>query len=394
MSDILALDFGYDDNVRSSIKGAKRAIESRIDDYTGIKNELNGIDSNTGNLSNANSYLKKKINALQEKADRLGQFEVAVRDFNDFAEDQDKLVANRIKKETKSFCKREGIPNGFLYTVCAVIGDGLKWLKGKVSKVIESVKSWVSNAWQTVKKWYEDNKYWIDIVVDVIAVVASVAALVASGGVAAFIFAAWGLAKAGMDLYYDSKAYKAYKEGDYEKYSELSEKGLKDVMTKYMGEAGEIIYGGMEIASAVYGIYKIGKSVKTVFKDYKLLNAPLQDNLASTMLTSSTKSQIIKTDIITSVYKTIGITSLDSATGHIRFTDIKSTIQSIGNIASATQFGINAFTNIFNSDSVGGYFKSTIKIASTVDKLFTNTGDLLGKAAQKIFTNNLMCAAA
>ena len=120
-----------------------------------------------------------------------------------------------------------------------------------------------------MKKWYEDNKYWFDILVDVVCVVAAAAAVLASGGVLASVFAVWGLAKAGTDLVFDVAAYGAYKDGDIELYEELSSSGLKEVMSYYLGDAGEYIYYGMEIASAIYGIYKIGKTTVKAFQDYK-----------------------------------------------------------------------------------------------------------------------------
>lgn len=372
------IDFSYDDNVKRSIKKAKSALQTRINDYSGIKKNLNNISSSTGNLSSANTYIQKKINSLESKYKKLDSFQSAITRFNDNAYNADKRVANRINTDTKQFYKRENIKTGVIYTVGSVIGSGVKWLKGKAEDLARTIASAVSSAWEAVKQWYKDNKYWIDIVVDVVCVVAAIAACLTAGGVVLFVFAAWGLAKAGTDLVYDVAAYEAYKDGDMELYEELSKGGLKTVMKEYLGDAGEYIYYGMEIASAIYGVYKIGKSVKQIFKDYKLLNAPLQDNLASTMLSDGIKKQIIISDIKNTVFKTIGIKNLDSATGNLN----------VSNIISGAKWTIKTVQSIITAESIGDFTIDTIKITSTIKSGFTNIKDLITKISTPKITIN------
>ena len=365
------IDFSYDDNVDRSVKKAKSALQTRINDYAGIKKDLNNIASPTDNLANANTYIQKKITSLEGKYRKLNNFQDAVKRFNNNASSADKRVANKINTETKQFYKREHIKTGIVYAIGSVIGKSAKWLKGAAEEIARTIGEAVSSAWATVKQWYEDNKYWIDVLVDVVCVVAAVAACLTAGGVVAFIFAAWGLAKAGTDLIYDTAAFFAYKDGDMELYEELSNSGLKDVMKEYLGDAGEYIYYGMEIASAIYGVYKIGKSVNQIFKDYKLLNAPLQDNLASTMLTDGTKRQIIISDIKNTVFKAIGITNLDSATGNLN----------VSNIISGTQWTMKTVQSMLTAENIGKFTINTIKITSTFKSGFENVKDLVTKIA-------------
>lgn len=371
------IDFGYDDNVKRSLNSAKRAISSRISDYQGIQRELNNTTSHTNNLSTANTYIQRKINTLQDKYNRLDRFAERIRDFNDNATAIDRRVADRINTETNQFYKRENIPHGFLYTIGSAFCEGVAWLGGKIKEGIDNFVEGCKNVWETVKQWYEDNKYWIDIVVDVVCVVAAVAALIASGGVASFIFAAWGLAKATADLCYDVVAYGAYKDGDMEAYEEMSNKGLKDFMKENLGTVGEGIYYGMEIASAIYGIYKIGKSVSTIFKDYKALYK--NDTFMSAKLSDITKRDIIKSDIKLSVFKAIGITNLDANTGQFNVSNTISAVESI----------IKTTTTVLDSDkSVKDKIKSSIKIVSTFDKIVTNFSDLTDAIAKKTFPAN------
>ncbi len=351
----LNIDFGYDDNVISSVKQAKRAIQSRIDDYSGIKRELNNIGSSTGNLSTANTYIQKKINTLQGKYDRLDAFQNRINNFNDNAEQADKDVADRINKETNQFYKRENIPNGLWYTIGSALGAGYAWLKGGAEKVLNTIVEGAKSAWAAVKQWYEDNKHWIDVIVDAITVVAAAASLIfATSGIGA-AFAVWALAKAVTNLYYDEKAYWAYERGDMEEYEELSNAGLKDVMEKYVpyGLGGKL-YEGIELVDSLHDIYDIGEAGYSIFKNYKTLHAPLQDNLGSTMLTDVTKKQIIKSDIANAIRESIGFKSIDPATGQRTAKNI------ISNIGTATKWA----NNILSNDNLGDAILDSIKITS------------------------------
>ena len=249
---VINIDFSYDDNVKSSIKKAKSALQTRMNDYAGIKKDLNNISSSTSNLSSANSYIQKKINSLDSKYKKLDSFQNAITRFNDNAYNADKRVANKINTDTKQFYKRENIKTGIIYTIGSVIGSGINWLKGTAENIANTIKDAVSSAWAAVKKWYEDNKYWFDILVDVVCVVAAAATILASGGVLTTVFAVWGLAKAGTDFVFDVAAYGAYKDGDMELYEELSSSGLKEVISYHLGDAGEYIYYGNRFCNLWY----------------------------------------------------------------------------------------------------------------------------------------------
>ena len=62
----LYIDFSHDDNLKRSINSARNKLASRINDYKGVRSSLSNMDSSTSNLSSANSYLRKKINSLEE----------------------------------------------------------------------------------------------------------------------------------------------------------------------------------------------------------------------------------------------------------------------------------------------------------------------------------------
>ena len=111
--DVLFVDFSYDDNVKRSTRRIARRLSDRKSDYSGVKARLLSIQSNTGNITNANMYLEKKMRRLEEKHDKLTAFGKALDAFDDNARETDKRVAKRLEKQIKSFCKREGIPGVF-----------------------------------------------------------------------------------------------------------------------------------------------------------------------------------------------------------------------------------------------------------------------------------------
>lgn len=361
----LYIDFSYDDNVKRSINSARSKLSSRINDYKGVRSSLSNMDSSTSNLSNANSYLRKKINALEDKYDKLGDFKKAVDNFNDNASSADKRVANRIKSESKAFYKREGIKDGIIYTVCSVLAESTEWLKSQAEAMFTKIVEGIKTTWEAVKKWYQENKYWIDVLIDVVVLVAAVAATIASGGVLGTVFALWGVAKATADLCFDVAAYGAYKSGDMELYEELSKSGMKEIMTYYGGDFGTGLYYGMEIASAIYGIYKIGSEVNTLRKDFKTLYK--KPTTAMFHLSKDTKKAIIISDIKSIAFETLGIENLDKATGKLNF----------ANIAKAGKWTIQTIDNIMTADNVGSLTVKSVSVTDTISSGFSDIRDLV-----------------
>ncbi len=390
----LYIDFGYDDNVKRSINSAKRAINSRISDYNGIINSLNNTGSDTSNLWNANTYIKKKRDKLQTKWDKLDSFHTKIKDFNEYASDKDKAVADRIKEETNAFYKRENINTGFFYTVGCVVSDSWKWIKGTAETVWNDICTKAKAVWNTIKEFYENNKYWIDLVVDVVAVVAAAAALIASGGILAAVVAAWGLAKAVTDLAFDGVAFKAYYiDHDKKTAEELSQKGMKDVMETCLGDIGVGIYYGMEIFSMTYdicAIYKDVKDVKKVFDNYNTFKKNNIDVLTPGTFTDACKDmkkQIVKEVIKKSIgisdnnTKDFGVITSSRKNGKILF-KFKIHTGLIKNI----NFGITSTQQVVSSDDniiveTAKTFKITKKPIDFIQKIIDVKDSFTGFAS-------------
>ena len=267
----LCIDYGYESSFRRSIKTAKSELNKRVDDYENIANRARSIPSSTSNTSNCAYYAKKKYQQIQGKIDKLSTLDRQVDAFVEHVKAADKRVASRIKKDTKSFKKRTGIgknSKSLWASICEGIGDFFTWVGGEASEV-----------WNNVKQWYEDNKYWINIVVDVVLVVAAVAACIGTGGLALAVNIFF-VVDSVCDLIYDgAAAYQYYVEGNEAEAERLSGKGGKDAFmwigrqadnlfgTDFLEGTMGVIHTGLSICAIGYSFYKTGKQI---LKDLKL----------------------------------------------------------------------------------------------------------------------------
>lgn len=267
----LCIDYGYESSFRRSIKTAKSELNKRVDDYENIANRARSIPSSTSNTSNCAYYAKKKYQQIQGKIDKLSTLDRQVDAFVEHVKEADKRVASRIRKDTKSFKKRTGIgknSKSLWASICEGIGDFFTWVGGEASEV-----------WNNVKQWYEDNKYWINIVVDVVLVVAAVAACIGTGGLALAVNIFF-VVDSVCDLIYDgAAAYQYYVEGNEAEAERLSGKGGKDAFmwigrqadnlfgTDFLEGTMGVIHTGLSICAIGYSFYKTGKQI---LKDLKL----------------------------------------------------------------------------------------------------------------------------
>jgi len=268
---ILVVDYGMESSFHKSIKSATSALKKRVDDYENIENRARNIPSNTNNCMNCAYYVKKKYQQLQGKIHKLNTFNDKVEGFIDDVKETDKKVASRIKKDTKSFKKRTGIgknSKSIWASVCEGVGDFFEW-----------VGEGVTDIWDNIKQWYEDNKYWINIVVDSVLAAAAVAACFGTGGLALAVGVFFAV-DAACDLIYDgAAAYQYYMKGNETEAERLAEKGGKDAYmwvgrqfdnffgTDFAEGAMGVLHTGLSICAIGYSFYKTGSQI---LKDLKL----------------------------------------------------------------------------------------------------------------------------
>lgn len=268
---VLILDYDIESSFRKSIKSAKSALNKRVDDYENIENRARSIPSNTNNCSYCAYYVKKKYQQLQDKIDKLNSLDDRVEEFIDDVKEADKRVASRIKKDIKSFKKRTGIgknSKSIWASICEDVGDFFEWIGEGVTEI-----------WDNIKQWYEDNKYWINIVVDVVLAVAAVAACIGTGGLALAVGVFFAV-DAVCDLIYDgAAAYQYYVKGNEAEAERLADKGGKNAYmwvgrqldnalgTDFFEGAMGVLHTGLSICAIGYSFYKTGSQI---LKDLKL----------------------------------------------------------------------------------------------------------------------------
>lgn len=276
MVSTLIIDYSKADDFISAIDTAKSKLETRSSDYRGIASRANNLETTTSNCSNCAYYLRKRADSIDAKVTKISTLKTQVSNFVEDVEATDKRVANRIESASEDFTKQTGIgkrSESIWNSICQY-----------VSNTWNTFTDVISSAWDSVKNFYENNKYWINIVVDVVLVVAAVAAVIATGGAGiALVVAAFALFNALADLVYDSgAAYQFYINGDEEYAEELSSKGGKDAfmiagsaMDSFIGSgdffenAFAVVHVGMSIFAIGYSLGKSGTELVETFSKNK-----------------------------------------------------------------------------------------------------------------------------
>lgn len=270
------LDYSKEGQFHNYINNAKSLLNSRADDYENISHRAYSIDDTTGNCSSCGYFVRKKYQQITSKINTLKQIDENVSKYVDAVRETDKKVASRIKQDTNAFSQRTGIgvQQSSVFGAC-LCGIG---------EIAKGASEWFSSAVKSVKQFYEDNKYWIDVVVDVVFVVAAVAACLATFGTAGFglalLFDAFALSNSAADLIYDSAAaYQYYVKGDEAEAARLDNKGGKDAYmwvgrqldealgTDFLEGTFGVIHSGLAICAIAYTFYETGAQL---LKDLKL----------------------------------------------------------------------------------------------------------------------------
>ena len=285
---ILIVNYNELSSLTSTAQSLSRKIGSRIDDYDGIISKIRNM-SGSSNLTQANYFIQKKNEKLQEKKDKIDSFITRVKDFKTEAAETDRRVALRIESDTRTFKK----VNNISITVFNYIGIGFE----------AAVKSWLGrdtvntisrlgrNAKYVIKDFYHDKggKYVVNIVKDFALLAISVAAVIIfpPSGIIAAVFAGFGIYNATTSLVYDIAALKDYvTTGNRSIADATDEKGGKDATRfifgktaglfggdqEFWSDVGGFLHSGMSVAALGYSMGKNIKGFKGVYTDFKKLD--------------------------------------------------------------------------------------------------------------------------
>ena len=279
----LIVNYSAIDTLKGTITSANQFFENRKETIETIRSGVNNVSTNRSYLGSAVSELYDKSKSFSDKETDLNTFKDELTTFASDAMEADQRVANRITSTTSSFCYTTGI--GVTKT------EEKSWW--------QTVTDAVSDGIDSIKDWYQENKdaiwagvsFVANIAFCVLAVVAFIATLPASGffAVCGAIAAGFALANAAADVYTSARSYGYYVNGDKESGDAWAKRGLKDgfllvgrsadsILSNYykgyQGHAFEsissVLYTGLSIGSAAYGVAKLGQGILKSFKIDKL----------------------------------------------------------------------------------------------------------------------------
>lgn len=216
--------------------GFEKELERSIDSYDDELGDVSGrygtardgISGYTddGDVGDCNVYLKKRRQELQARRDAAAALREKAKTYVTSVVDADRAVANSIHKRSYDFYRQTGIgPQAdnvwslSWYLTKTTAQDFLRDAKGTTKRLVADIKD-----------FYEKNKYVINIVLDVLAVVAAVALFALAGpgliGILCLIGAAYALSKALYETATDCMALKAHNDGDEAEAEDLSSRTL------------------------------------------------------------------------------------------------------------------------------------------------------------------------
>lgn len=337
----LTIEYSRLHKVVSTSNKLNSNIQNRIDDFTKINSKICSIPSSRQYLYNSSSsasyFIKKKCQQYEDKIDKVTNFSRDVEKFIDNAKATDKAVANRITTEYNEFAKANGLSKGMsildiaAFVLCAINpGLGLlakMALDTDIGRKLELLaENTLYDVKKSVKDFYQQHKYEIEIGKDILKVAGLVAITVlcppaAIGtGVLAAATIAIGWTCVGISAYnnitelgYDIKAQDAYSRGNKKEAEELSEKGGEDFAEWGSGElsvgwgetmngsknltqeernnfrqagqnVGHVVYKTADTVNSVYSLVQVGNTASKIYngyKDLKVLDTVADSNLVT-----------------------------------------------------------------------------------------------------------------
>ncbi len=238
--------------------------------------------SGDSNVSSCNVYLKKRRSALQDAVSAATTLKKNANSYVDKVISADTTVSKSIHKESYAFYKKKGIgPQKDTWGARA-------WnsIKTTASDFLYDVKDTTKKIVQDIKDFYEEHKYIINIVVDILAVAAAVAlfslASATGIGVICLIGAIWATSKAVYELATDCLAAEAWLNGDEGKAEKLANRTLTgDIInagewldeklgTSFFEITFKTVLVGLEICELVTEVVSFINVIKSCFNLTKL----------------------------------------------------------------------------------------------------------------------------
>jgi len=264
-------------------KGFERQLGSYVDEMEGIRNRYedagSGMSAYAGDsvVNNSDIYLKKRRAAISKNLEEADNLKAKTEKYVQSVISADRILAGSIHKKSYDFYQKTGIgpqkDNAWSRgwnTIKTTAEDFWRDAKGTAGRIVKDIKD-----------FYEEKKYIINIVTDVLMVAGAIALFVLAGpgiiGIICMIGAAYALSKALYETAADCMALEAWMNDDEAKAEDLAARTLRGdavkagewldqkMGTDFFESSVKVVLAGLEVCQFVCEVVTIVNVVKTCF---------------------------------------------------------------------------------------------------------------------------------
>ena len=264
----------------SYAEGLEKKVCKKIADLEG---------GSSGNVNNADYFVKKKIGVLKAKSEKLKNFAGKLSTFEENCKEADKDVGAKFSALYSQFKKDNGFKISIVSEFFCYLGTKIlnstefgKWL----NNTIRSINDFFNDIWGEIKYWYkcEGGKYVVDIVISVVAVALAVVTIITAGAGFFAIFTIIGaiisivnainnICTSAAALHYnDEDPAWANRYGEMDKLSDTLRKTVNSRVADWTADVLDITETFCDIVDKVSDLPENIADYKGIFNDGKLTN--------------------------------------------------------------------------------------------------------------------------
>lgn len=264
----------------SYAEGLEKKVCKKIADLEG---------GSSGNVNNADYFVKKKIGVLKAKSEKLKNFAGKLSTFEENCKEADKDVGAKFSALYSQFKKDNGFKISIVSEFFCYLGTKIlnstefgKWL----NNTIRSINDFFNDIWGEIKYWYkcEGGKYVVDIVLSVAAIALAVVTIITAGAgffaivaiIGAFISivnAINNICTSAAALHYnDEDPAWANRYGEMDKLSDTLRKTVNSRVADWTADVLDITETFCDIVDKVSDLPENIADYKGIFNDGKLTN--------------------------------------------------------------------------------------------------------------------------
>ena len=264
----------------SYAEGLEKKVCKKIADLEG---------GSSGNVNNADYFVKKKIGVLKAKSEKLKNFAGKLSTFEENCKEADKDVGAKFSALYSQFKKDNGFKISIVSEFFCYLGTKIlnstefgKWL----NNTIRSINDFLNDIWGEIKYWYkcEGGKYVVDIVLSVAAIALAVVTIITAGAgffaivtiigaIISIVNAINNICTSAAALHYnDEDPAWANRYGEMDKLSDTLRKTVNSRVADWTADVLDITETFCDIVDKVSDLPENIADYKGIFNDGKLTN--------------------------------------------------------------------------------------------------------------------------